>query len=221
MAFRTPVADSSRVPHLRLARRVAAVLLVGAGLFAACSSDQRSRVAEPTGSGPGSTGSAGGVTTGLVGAGGSINVTTGAGGAGGSEPPLPTCDATTPCPMNQICVKGPMGGLCSPNGGPCNPAMATCQNDTYCCGADCRVDGKNEPVCVTGGTRPVDKTCNSTTVATGVFTPNLQCQWPQAPGNMPLPGDPFPNHKQVLVTPLVADMATRPMNATWSNIIIV
>jgi hypothetical protein len=205
---------------LRLARRVVAVVLGGAGLFAACSSDQRSRVADPTG--PGSTGAAGSGMTGGLGAGGSISITTGVGGGAGSgSPPLPTCSASMPCPMNQLCVKGPKGGLCSPTSGPCDLTMDTCQNDTYCCGADCRIDGKDEPVCVTGGTRPVNTACNTTAVAVGVFTPNLQCQWPQSSGELPLPGDAYPNHKQVLVTPLVADMPTRPAGATWSNIIIV
>src|SRR2546423_7392133 len=101
--------------------------------------------------------------------------------------------------MNQICVKGPMGGVCSPNGGPCDPAHDTCQNDTYCCGPGCRIDN-GDPVCVSGGTRPTNGMCN-TAIAVGVFAPDLQCEWKAPPA-----GDPFPSHKQVLTTALVADL---------------
>ena len=66
--------------------------------------------------------------------------------------------------MDQICVKAPMGmtgGVCSPNGGPCDPAHDMCGNDQYCCGAGCRIDGSNDPVCVSGGSRPVNTMCNT------------------------------------------------------------
>jgi hypothetical protein len=109
----------------------------------------------------------------------------------------------------------------------------TCQNDTYCCGAGCRIDGSTDPVCVSGGTRPVNNTCN-TKAAIGVFTPILHCQWPPCKENItgdagndsgcvPVPPTTAPAKVQVLVTPLVADMPTKrdPAGATASNIIIV
>ncbi|SRR6266545_344284 len=190
-----------------------AIAMAGSAVGAACSSSGGARTAGGSG-GETSTGTSIG-----PGSGGSISVT-GGGGAGGGDPALVSCDPVSkPCPTGQVCVKGAMGGVCSPNGGPCNPADDKCQNDQYCCGAGCRLDGM-DPICVSGGTRPVNGSCKAGLVV-GLFSPNLQCQWPQTPGDQPLPGDPYPNHKQVLVTPLVADMPTRPAGASWSNIIIV
>src|SRR6185369_10626191 len=203
------------------------VLVVGSaatGLFLACSSDQTSRNRDTTGSsssGPGAGGSDNSTTTGLLtgpGAGGGINPTTGSGGAGGSgPPPLTPCDPPgMPCPMGKICVKAPMGmsgGVCSPNGGPCDPMHDTCGNDQYCCGAGCRIDGSNDPVCVSGGSRPINTMCNTKAVI-GAFAPDLQCEW-----KGPAASDPVPTSSHVLVSPLVADL---PVNSgTAAEIIVV
>ena len=226
---------------VRRASFVAATALTGAGLFWLAPRTRAKRVTPETRAGaapwsaPGGGTATGGISVG-VGTGG-VGIGTGTGGntgSGGSgSPPPATCDPPAKmCPMGQICVEGADGGVCSPNGGPCDPKNDMCQNDTYCCGAGCRIDGSNDPVCVSGGTRPVNNSCN-TSVAIGVFTPVLALpvaavrareRW-RAPAAMPdaRPWRPTPiaDKTQVLVTPLVADMPTRPAGATWSNIIIV
>jgi hypothetical protein len=100
----------------------------------------------------------------------------------GGEP----CDSTT-CQGDLAC----RFDACVPR-----PALCTddsqCQDDSYCIGGECI------PYDV-GPRGPSNPACNRI-VPLGIFAPLLQCEWTQPPAN-----DPYPNHKNVLVTPLVAD----------------
>ena len=72
-----------------------------------------------------------------------------------------------------------------------------CQNDSYCCNEDaCDIKG----VCISYGEGPrgnTDETCEYQTVP-GMFEAAIQCEW-----KTPAAGDPYPNHANVLMTPLV------------------
>lgn len=65
-----------------------------------------------------------------------------------------------------------------------------CQNDSYCFEEECIPYGikKNS-----------DENCTRPTII-GQFHPSLQCKWTAPPQ-----GDPYPNHRQVLSTPVVVD----------------
>jgi len=203
-----------RFRHLLCAAAWAATV---GGLSEACSSNGNVRPTTTggdtlTGNIGGST-ATGGIAQGAGGAGIGPG-SGGAGGAGGTIPPLIPCDPPTmPCPAPQICVKGPMGGVCSPPGGPCDPAHDMCPNDTYCCGPGCRIGDPQDPICVSGGTRPVNSACN-TKAAIGAFAPDLQCQW-----KGPVAGEPLPLSSRVLVSPLVADLPNN--SGTAAEIIVV
>src|SRR5207237_875231 len=67
-----------------------------------------------------------------------------------------------------------------------------CQNDTYCQDGHCVPYGTASR----GGFNPG---CNRL-VPAGLLSPQIFCEW-----SGPASGDPFPNHKQVLSTPLVVD----------------
>ncbi len=67
-----------------------------------------------------------------------------------------------------------------------------CQNDSYCESGECIAYG-------VGPRGPVDKSCARQPLI-GLFSPKVKCQWTGPPA-----GDPFPDHVQVLSTPLVAD----------------
>ncbi len=69
-----------------------------------------------------------------------------------------------------------------------------CQNDSYC--------DLETGYCVPYGEGPgteVDESCSNLSVV-GVFAPNIQCEWIGPPV-----GDPYPNHRNVLGTPVVID----------------
>ena len=86
---------------------------------------------------------------------------------------------------------------CIPSLGPCVDGM--CEDDSYCCGAAC----DDPDVCVPYGWGPrgdVDDGCTGR-IQIGLFEPSVQCDWAG-----PLPDEPFQEHKQVLGTPLVADL---------------
>src|SRR6476659_8657864 len=81
-------------------------------------------------------------------------------------------------------------GTADGSGDTCTPA---CTGDQYCDVAN------NE--CLPWGVGPggvSDPTCKRDPVP-GVFFPGAQCEWLGPP-----PGDPFPNHVNVLATPMVA-----------------
>ncbi len=153
------------------------------------------------GSGTGASNGTGSTGSGSTGNGsGGIDFGTGGAGTGGGAVVLKDCDAATPCADTEVCVVTTEGkGLCSPKGNDCT-TDSDCQNDTYCCAGDCRLDGDAQGVCVVGDTRPTNSEC-TTAIAVGVFAPDSQCEWTQPPA-----GDPYPNSLHVLGTPLVANL---------------
>jgi hypothetical protein len=72
-----------------------------------------------------------------------------------------------------------------------------CEGDTYC----------DEGECIPYGARPRGESnpdCRRLIIA-GVFQPTVQCEWTGPP-----PGDPFPDHIQVLGAPVVVDFGFNP-----------
>lgn len=104
--------------------------------------------------------------------------------------------------MGSVCVKpGASSGItgpgeCAPTKGPCG-TDDVCTTDSYCCGADCRVDG-GDKVCVPFDYGPTP----ACTLPGGkaVFAPAVQCEW------FPAAGDPQVASKFVLSTPMVANL---------------
>src|SRR5690348_10704578 len=95
---------------------------------------------------------------------------------------MPACTGGTVC-RYQTCVPPP--APCTQN--------TDCQGDTYC--------DTSRSECLPWGVGPgggSDPMCTRTPVP-GVFFPGLQCAWSGPPA-----GDPYPDHKNVLATPMVA-----------------
>ncbi len=173
-----------------------------AGVVAACGSSGSER----QGFGSGGTSAAGGIAgmeggaaTGGGGGGGVGNIT-GTGGTGGSSDAGvgAACDTTIPCATGLVCA----GGTCIEGEGDCQSDV-DCGGDTYCCSGACLPDGSLDGTCVPYGTGPrgdQNPDCKGS-VEIGQFFPALQCEWTAPPV-----GDPFPDHIQVLATPLVADL---------------
>src|SRR5262245_6430133 len=215
---------------MRRAVEVGFVLTLAAvSAFAACSSDQPSRfrgnaaggdtTSGPSGSGGGTTlftGMGGGTTIMTGGAGGGST-----GGMGGGVVVDPTPD---PCMQNSDCGDGGAGYVCTVSNkcgkilGPCTN-HADCMGDSYCCsgaasdaGPPCRKDGVPEGVCIPGYVPPGNTTCKGE-AKIGVFSPAVQCEWPDkvmVPGTPPtfmqkLPPAPYDKHIQVMSSPMVAD----------------
>ncbi len=184
----------------RVSSKLAGLVLMVAGVVAACSAN-KSAGGSHNNPGGGANGGGAGLQLGNGGEGNGLAIGgTGAMSGGVGMVTLTNCSATMACAnANEICVKTADGGKCSPKGDACTTDMQ-CQNDTYCCSGDCRQDGAADGVCVVFDTKPQNKMC-TTAFKAGVFAPNLQCQWTNPPA-----GDPFPMHRQVLTTPLVADL---------------
>ncbi|RMG97062.1 MAG: hypothetical protein D6705_09795 [Deltaproteobacteria bacterium] len=154
------------------------------------------------GGGAGGTSLSGGDTTGTSDAstaattmgsatdGGTSSSSTGSTGPGGGP-----CSASTDCGPDEACVDM----TCVPTDGPCD-TDADCTGDTYCCAAGCLPDGEMGGVCVPYEPGQTNDACVGD-VDIGLFEPSVQCEWTE-----PDAGDPFPNHKNVLTTPLVADL---------------
>ena len=126
----------------------------------------------------------------------------GAGGSGGSVDGGTGGDGsvTGPCPCDrgEVCVQEE----CLVGSGECS-SDDDCGGDTYCCGAGCLSDSNDVPTCIAYGTGPrgdVNELCLGD-ITIGLFQADVQCEWTGPP-----PGDPFPDHVQVLTTPLVADL---------------
>ncbi len=111
------------------------------------------------------------------------------------EPDADANNCTAPdIPCGNECCTG--GELCVDNecvapGVPCE-SDGQCIGDTYCW----------QNMCVPYGVGPrghFNPQCGEYPQS-GIFSPVLHCSWTQPP-----PGDPFPNHRNVLSTPLVAD----------------
>jgi hypothetical protein len=108
------------------------------------------------------------------------------------------------------CPSGPHCGLesyCCPGGTVCEDEVckvlcttdSDCQGDTYCCTSGCGAHS----ICVPYGTGPrgdIDPLCRIDIVV-GQMEARTQCEWVGPP-----PGDPYPNHVQVLTTVMVADL---------------
>ncbi len=127
----------------------------------------------------------------------------------GPRPPQlgEACTAATLCAEGLVCA----AGICVRGGASC-AEDAQCQGDSYCCLSGCEPQGQ----CIPYGTGPrgnVDDTC-TIEVVPGLFEARIQCEWTAPP-----PGDPFPDHVQVLTTPLVANLPNHSGHA--AEIIIV
>lgn len=125
-------------------------------------------------------------------------------GAGGAPPVVHTaCTKNEDCAgADSVCVKpGAKSGItgpgeCAPKRGACG-AADVCGQDSYCCGAGCRLDD-GDKVCIPFdfGTSPECKL----PAAAAVFAPSVQCEW------APDAKDPNAASKYVLSSPLVADL---------------
>jgi hypothetical protein len=215
---------------MRRAVEVGFVLtLAAASAFAACSSDQSSRFRD-SGAGGNATGSpqgSGGGTTLFTGMGGGTTIMPSGGAGGGSTggmdggvivDPMPD-----PCMQNSDCGDGGAGYVCTVSNkcgkilGPCT-THTDCMGDSYCCsgvadgGPACRKDGVPDGVCIPGYVPPGNTACKGA-VKIGVFSPSVQCEWPDrvmVPGTPPtfmqkLPPAPYDKHIQVMSWPMVAD----------------
>lgn len=101
--------------------------------------------------------------------------------AGGPNCGSVFCEAPRVCRFD-MCIDAPA---------PCTDD-AECQNDSYCEAGECLPYGV--------GPRPsIDAQCKRLVVL-GLFQPTVQCEWTAPPA-----ADPFPGHRNVLSTPLVAD----------------
>ncbi len=116
--------------------------------------------------------------------------TPGDGGPSDGITPIDTaeCRPGAGCEGLQTCYEG----ACIPHRGAC-----PCTDDTYCC------EACSPMVCLPFGTGPIGATDESCTgpVVIGLFEASTQCEWTGPPE-----GDPYPNHLNVLGTPLVANL---------------
>jgi hypothetical protein len=132
-------------------------------------------------------------------------------GDGDGDPTGADCSVSSECPAEQYCV----AGNCAPGEGECT-SHDECSGDTYCCDApDCLPEGEAPGVCIPFGTGPfgnLNPECEQEIVI-GLFEPDVQCEWLAPP-----PGDPFPDHINVLTTPLVADL---PYDSGFSGEIVI
>jgi len=109
---------------------------------------------------------------------------------GGGPDATGLCGGVT-CPSDQVCRYDQ-----------CVPPPPACVNG-LCDGDACCDTSANE--CLPYGFGPCganDTSCTSTPVP-GVFFPGVQCEWLGPPA-----GDPYPDHKNVLGTPMVANLAS-------------
>lgn len=122
----------------------------------------------------------------------------GSGGVGGDGGTGGDTSSSCPCPSGQVCVQDE----CLADNGPCS-SDDDCGGDTYCCGADCLSDQSDPATCIAYGSGPrgdLNELCLGD-ITIGLFQADVQCEWTGPPE-----GDPFPDHVQVLTTPLVADL---------------
>lgn len=105
-------------------------------------------------------------------------------GCSGSEVGSGTALCDPACADDQECVDG----ICL--------SKATCAGDNDCLSDQYCINGR---CAAYGGDRVNNPTCERL-VPAGLLSPSIFCEWQK-----PLAGDPYPNHKQVLSTPLVVD----------------
>lgn len=142
----------------------------------------------------------GGDTTSVMDAGTESSSDTSSETGSGTDDVLPgdPCQASTECPGDGICADG----TCVEADGACQ-SDEDCKGDRYCCGVGCLPGGEGTARCISYGSGPrgdVDEACKGDVVI-GLFEPSVQCEWTGPPD-----GDPFPDHVNVLTTPLVADL---------------
>lgn len=108
------------------------------------------------------------------------------------------CTSSLECGEGDVCA----AGACVPGEGGCT-GDDDCTGDTYCCDMDCLPPGETAGVCVPFGTPPKGDTNDECVgeVSIGLFEPSVQCEWLGPPD-----GDPYPDHKNVLTTPLIFDL---------------
>lgn len=167
---------------------VAGVTLLGAGCGG---SGPDAREADdglpPLTAGGTATGTATGETEGA-------DATEGADSSGGGM----SCMTSAQCPGMEVCA----GMECVPTDGPCE-TDSDCSGDTYCCAEGCLPDGETEGWCIPYGLGPkgdINDECIGDVVI-GLFEPDVQCEWTAPPA-----GDPYPDHVNVLTTPMVAQL---------------
>lgn len=108
------------------------------------------------------------------------------------------CLSTAQCPEDQACA----AGQCIPTDGECTDDT-NCDGDTYCCAEGCLPEDEEGGWCIPYGEGPrgdVNEECTQEVVI-GLFEPSVQCEWLS-----PAEGDGFPDHANVLTTPLVAQL---------------
>lgn len=109
-----------------------------------------------------------------------------------------SCTASADCMPGLVCA----GGECAPTDGECT-SDDDCGGDTYCCADGCLPPGEAPGVCIPFGFDPEGWSNDQCLgdVSIGLFEPSVQCEWTAPPD-----GDPYPNHKSVLTTPLIFDL---------------
>lgn len=123
------------------------------------------------------------------------------------------CMSSGDCADGEVCA----AGVCVPGEGPCDES-GDCHGDTFCCEDGCLPPGESPGSCIPWGLEPeglADPTCEGEVII-GLFTAEQQCEWLGPP-----PNDPFPNHVNVLTTPLVADLPNGGGGAKTTEMIIV
>ena len=111
------------------------------------------------------------------------------------------CANSDACSEGLICA----AGTCEQRVGMCS-SDADCSGDSYCCATDCTASGESGG-CLRYGTGPrgnINPMCEGMP-SVGVFAPSVQCEWSGPPE-----GDPYPDHTNVLTTPLVANLGNDP-----------
>ncbi|MBA3547417.1 MAG: VCBS repeat-containing protein [Nannocystis sp.] len=125
----------------------------------------------------------------------------------GDEP----CVASGDCAEGEVCA----AKVCVPFDGNC-VSNADCHGDTFCCAKNCLPQGEAPGACIDFGLEPegdAHEDCEGP-VPVGLFQADLQCEWLAPPVN-----DPFPNHKNVLTSPLAAPLPH--LGASSTEIVIV
>lgn len=123
------------------------------------------------------------------------------------------CMSSGDCADGEVCA----AGVCVPGEGPCDES-GDCHGDTFCCEDGCLPPGESPGSCIPWGLEPeglADPMCEGEVII-GLFTAEQQCEWLGPP-----PNDPFPNHVNVLTTPLVADLPNGGGGAKTTEMIIV
>jgi FG-GAP repeat len=157
-----------------------ALALITGALADGCGGDSEGGTVSNAGSGGGKSGDSG--------------VGGGTGGGSGGLTEGGTCPGGDPACAGSCCATGEFCALdtvCAPTQDPCTTAD-DCWFDSYCEGGQCipygvPPDKINDPTC-------------EVKIDINAIVPAEQCRWTGPPS-----GDPFPNHYQVMATPVVVD----------------